>query len=308
MSLFPSSSTRLVRDLLLRAPVLSHLASDKVRTSLRQRRISLGLNRHQVQGFRSSPVRELSPAPGNLHCPRKLSVPRRVQGLGSQLHRIVYVFKGWDSGRIKSCGSKPTPSRAHCPIPSEKLSLGEGAIDIKRYFVAHHIVTSPRKLVRYRLNRHHPVSLGLLPLIISSDERVKANRKIRCLHKRPRQILVAVFRVASSFAFAVGKLLTSHTPTVRGKVPHLRKSPDVPGLQHDGQRQGLTNAVDRQQIPIPRPEFDSLHNRNLSLQTSHHHEVGFHCQRHLRVRKLRIDLFARELLDTIGADRLSRVT
>src|SRR5215467_15358116 len=34
MSLFPSSSTRLVRDLLLRAPVLSHLASDKVRTRL----------------------------------------------------------------------------------------------------------------------------------------------------------------------------------------------------------------------------------------------------------------------------------
>src|SRR5215467_5396626 len=86
MSLFPSSSTRLVRDLLLRAPVLSHLASDKVRTSLRQRRISLGLNRHQVQGVGSSPVRELSPAPGNLHCPRKLSVPRRVQGLGSQIH------------------------------------------------------------------------------------------------------------------------------------------------------------------------------------------------------------------------------
>src|SRR5215470_299204 len=86
MSLFPSSSTRLVRDLLLRAPVLSHLASDKVRTSLRQRRISLGLNRHQVQGVGSSPAKELSPAPGNLHCPRKLSVPRRVQGLGSQIY------------------------------------------------------------------------------------------------------------------------------------------------------------------------------------------------------------------------------
>ena len=130
--------------------------------------------------------------------------------IGSQHHRIVYVFKGWDSGRIKSCGSKPTPSRAHCPIPSEKLSLGEGAIDIKRYFVAHHIVTSPRKLVRYRLNRHHPVSLGLLPLIISSDERVKANRKIRCLHKRPRQILVAVFRVASFLCVCRWK--ASHFP------------------------------------------------------------------------------------------------
>src|SRR5215469_4980280 len=71
MSLFPSSSTRLVRDLLLRAPVLSHLASDKVRTSLRQRRISLGLNRHQVQGVGSSPVKRNSLPPWQSSLPQK---------------------------------------------------------------------------------------------------------------------------------------------------------------------------------------------------------------------------------------------
>src|SRR5262250_55387 len=71
MSLFPSSSTRLVRDLLLRAPVLSHLASDKVRTSLRQRRISLGLNRHQVQGVGSSPAKGVISGPWQSSLPQK---------------------------------------------------------------------------------------------------------------------------------------------------------------------------------------------------------------------------------------------
>src|SRR5262249_61822136 len=34
-----------------------------------------------------SPPKSVSPpASGNLHCPRKLSVPCRVQGLGSQIH------------------------------------------------------------------------------------------------------------------------------------------------------------------------------------------------------------------------------
>src|SRR5215472_16026741 len=75
MSLFPSCSTSLVRDLLLRAPVLSHLASDGGPHQSPIRFKALGV----------LPLRELSPAPGNLHCPRKLSVPRRVQGLGSQI-------------------------------------------------------------------------------------------------------------------------------------------------------------------------------------------------------------------------------
>src|SRR5262245_19373379 len=35
---------------------------------------------HQVQGFGIGPLPTRSSAPGNLDCPRKLSVPRRVQG------------------------------------------------------------------------------------------------------------------------------------------------------------------------------------------------------------------------------------
>src|SRR5215471_12412664 len=195
MSLFPSSSTRLVRDLLLRAPVLSHLASDKVRTSLRQRRISLGLNRHQVQGVGSSPAK------GVISRPWQSSLPQKTVGTTPRPRFRITDPLALPFGGQPHCGSRRGRTSDHSTT---------GAIDIKRYFVAHHIVTSPRKLVRYRLNRHHPVRLGLLPLIISSDERVKANRKIRRFHKRPRQILVAVFRVASFLCVCRWK--ASHFP------------------------------------------------------------------------------------------------
>jgi hypothetical protein len=87
-----------------------------------------------------------SPAPGNFHCPRKLSVPRRVQGYritdpvalpvrGPTLlwltawayHRITappscrYV-KGRDSGQIGPCGSKPTRTPSST-VPSQPVKL-----------------------------------------------------------------------------------------------------------------------------------------------------------------------------------------
>src|SRR5215831_15839850 len=104
--------------------------------------------------------------------------------------------------------------------------------------------------MRHRFDRHHAVTLSRLSLIVASDERFKANRKIRCLHKCPGEILVPIFCVATAFAFAVGKLLAPHAPAVRSKVSHLRKSSDVSSLQHDRQRQGLPDAVHRDKIAI----------------------------------------------------------
>ena len=107
----------------------------------------------RIVGPHQSPIRfkalgavlcgQRSPAPGNFHCPRKLSVPRRVQGYritdplalpvreptllwltAWAYHRITappscrYV-KGRDSGQIGPCGSKPNPNtKLNCPIPA----------------------------------------------------------------------------------------------------------------------------------------------------------------------------------------------
>jgi hypothetical protein len=71
-----SRSTRWSVIFRLRAPVLSHSVSDigPHQSPIRFKALGIVL------------IRESSPALGNLSCPRKLSVPRRVQGLGSQIH------------------------------------------------------------------------------------------------------------------------------------------------------------------------------------------------------------------------------
>ena len=74
-------------------------------------------------------------------------------------------------------------------------------------------------------------------LIEAFDLRIKSDREVGSLHKRPRQILVAVFGVAAPFTFAVADFATPHTPTVRSVIADIGKSLDVSGLQHNGQRQ-----------------------------------------------------------------------
>src|SRR5215510_1496688 len=115
--------------------------------------------------------------------------------------------------------------------------LGKGLGDIKRNLVFDNVVTSPAELVRHRFDRHNLVALRFLFLIEALDPRIKADRKIGGLHKRPGQILVAIFGVAASFTFAVADLLAPHAPTVRSVITDASKSFDLSGLQHDGQRQ-----------------------------------------------------------------------
>src|SRR5215813_14815623 len=119
MSLFPSSSTRLVRDLLLRAPVLSHLASDKVRTSLRQRRISLGLNRHQVQGVGSSPAK------GVISRPWQSSLPQKTVGTTPCPRFRITDPVAFPFGANPHCGSRRGRPSNHS-IGESSMSLRDG--------------------------------------------------------------------------------------------------------------------------------------------------------------------------------------
>src|SRR5215467_11365824 len=115
--------------------------------------------------------------------------------------------------------------------------LGKGLGDIKRNLVFDNVVTSPAELVRHRFDRHNLVALRFLFLIEAFDSRIKADRKIGGLHKRPVQILVAIFGVAGSFSFAVADLLAPHTSAVRRIIADTGKSLDLSGLQHDGKCQ-----------------------------------------------------------------------
>jgi len=101
-------------------------------------------------------------------------------------------------------------------------------------------------------------------------------------------------RVAAPLAFAVGKFFTPHTPAVRGKVSHLRKSPDVAGLQHDRQRQDFSDPTNGKQIPIRRLQSDSIFHGpfqtcDLGFECSHDRQIRFHRQSQIQLTNSRPD-------------------
>src|SRR5919108_3956305 len=101
--------------------------------------------------------------------------------------------------------------------------LGKRLSDIKRHLIFDDVVTSPAELVRHCFDPHNCIALGFLFLIEAFDSRIKADGKVGGLHKRPGQILVAVFGVAASFALAVADLLAPDTPTVRSVISDTGK-------------------------------------------------------------------------------------
>ena len=105
--------------------------------------------------------------------------------------------------------------------------------------------------MRHRLERHNRFGLRLLSLIETLDLGTKPDREVGRLDKRPAEILVPVLGVAAAFALAVADLLTAHTPAIRGEVPYTGKSPDIAGLQHDRQRQDLSDP----RYGFKKPEF-----------------------------------------------------
>ena len=76
----------------------------------------------------------------------------------------------------------------------------------------------------HRFDSHNRMALGFLFLIEALDPRIKADRKVGGLHKRPGQILVAVFGIAASFTLALADFLAPHTPAVRRVIADAGKS------------------------------------------------------------------------------------
>jgi hypothetical protein len=112
---------------------------------------------------------------------------------------------------------------------------------IERHPIFDDVVTSPTQLVGHRLDSQYTMSLGFLSLVEFLNPRMKTDREVGRFDKGPGQILIAVLGIAAAFAFAVADFLTAYTAAVGSKVSDARKSPDVAGLQHDGQCQNLPN-------------------------------------------------------------------
>jgi hypothetical protein len=73
------------------------------------------------------------------------------------------------------------------------------------------------QLVGDGLYGHHRVGFGRFPLIEAPNLRIVAHCEVGRFHERPRQILIAVLRVASSFGLAVAQPLAADAAAV-GRV------------------------------------------------------------------------------------------
>ena len=81
----------------------------------------------------------------------------------------------------------------------------------------------------------------LFAVIKSAALIIVAAGKMRRLHKRPRQILVAAFTVVLALLLVVALADAFYAARVTGKVPRIGKTFGVAGLQGNGQAQNFAN-------------------------------------------------------------------
>ena len=112
--------------------------------------------------------------------------------------------------------------------------------------------------MRHCFERHDNLGLGLLSLIETFNLGVVPDGEVGRFDKRPGQILVAVFGVALALFLTVADLLAADTAAVRSEIPHTAKSPNIAGLQHDRQRQNLTDPQHGFEKAELRSKLDSL--------------------------------------------------
>src|SRR5215470_8325544 len=93
-------------------------------------------------------------------------------------------------------------------------------------------------------------ALGQLALVKSLGCWLKAQGKLCRLHRRPRQIRIAIFDIARAFALAIAELVTIDTAAIRGIVPHTGKAADRTSLQRDRLGQYRANASHGEQLLV----------------------------------------------------------
>ena len=80
------------------------------------------------------------------------------------------------------------------------------------------------------------VAFGQFALVKPLRAGVKAESKLRCLHRRPAQRGVAIFDIALAFALPIADFVPVHTATIRGKLADRREARDRPRLQDNRER------------------------------------------------------------------------
>src|ERR1700675_1053512 len=81
--------------------------------------------------------------------------------------------------------------------------LPETSAHIEGFLVPQHVVARPRQLVRQSLDGQDAIRPALFAIIKALGLRAVAHGEVRCLHKRPGEVLVPVLGVAFTLLLAI---------------------------------------------------------------------------------------------------------
>lgn len=132
------------------------------------------------------------------------------------------IYQGLRLGLIRSGGYSPTLPPASSLNPTASQTSAKGLRRLKGHEISHDVIAGPGEFVGHGFPGQDRIvaALGQLALVKTLGGRLKAQGKLRRLHRGPGQIRVAIFDIARPFALAVADLRTVHTAAIRGIVPH----------------------------------------------------------------------------------------
>lgn len=140
---------------------------------------------------------------------------------------------------ISSGSYELTPMRARRPSQTV-IGSCKRLFYVKECLLTHHVIARPRQFVGRGFDRHDPIGLGLLALIKSPDPFVMSDGEVGRFNERPREVFVATLAVAFTFFLAIADAFGFNASTIRRKIAHPRKAPDIPCFQHNRQGKNVS--------------------------------------------------------------------
>src|SRR5271157_141733 len=173
------------------------------------------------------------------------------------------------------------------------------------HLIAQHVVGCPGELMAQRLDRHDPVRLGHLLLIVAPYRLVEPAGSLGGFDVSPGEILIPVLPVAVANDLAGRGTDAFDTAAVRGVVAHGGEAMDIPDLEHDREGEDLTDARYGHELGELLSYFEllgdhGLDRRYLVLQVADEADARKDHGLHLPVRKEAHDLLISDPLDVLA--------
>ncbi len=151
------------------------------------------------------------------------------------------------------------------------------------------------------------MAFGVFPLVKALPRRVETDGTLRCLHRGPLEIRVAIFDVALAFPLPVADFCTFDTATIRGRVAHRRKAAKSARFQPDRLGQNRPAAIDGLQLRVGGCVLQTRRNElfqsfDLLPQAMPNGQTAGDCQDVIGLRQQALELLQGQLVNLLDTE------